>query len=713
MSAPAAPGKTPGPNDNKRDNAWVEKPWISMAIKCAVVVLPLLLSLLITWLVASLWGAPTSIVAAIVRFLSLGFVAIGVAVVAERGARRFLPLAALYRLSLAFPGETAPVRFAIALRAGNTKRIEARLKEVETSGFTGSQADAASFIVEIAAALSEHDRLTRGHSERVRAFTDLIAEEMGLSAEDSNKLQWAALVHDVGKLRIDQDILTKPGRLTDEEFEIIKTHPAQGMQIAEPLREYLGEWIGAVGEHHERFDGTGYPNGLAGTDISLAGRIVAVADVYDVITAARSYKKPQSPEFARQELANNAGTQFDPEVVRAFLNIGVGRLRTAMWPLSWAAQLPFIGTAITAPVATTVATAAVTVASVTGVTAATDGFEPFTVPEAIAMVDESSIAVDDPIVVTSEPSVTVVASTASSTAPTVSSPPSSILETESTTTAVVSTTNSPESTSTSIDGGSTTIAPSNTIGTFVPGPTVPPLTNTAPTTNAPGTTAAPTASTRKPNIAPPTTALTTTVPPRTSSSTTTTALTTTTVRPELSDCEQARAGRRELAGADLRHCNLSGLTLTNATLTNADLSGATLRETIITGGDFLGAKFTKANFTDAVLEDVDFSSADETTTVLAGANFTQADLFRVQFVGTELNDSNFSNSTVQAVDFTDATGSPVGLAPDVAQRVRCPNGNTLGKNTLDETVRLQWCWRVQTIVNSSTTVPVRTTIPIR
>ena len=127
----------------------------------------------------------------------------------------------------------------------------------------------------------------------------------------------------------------------------------------------------------------------------------------------------------------------------------------------------------------------------------------------------------------------------------------------------------------------------------------------------------------------------------------------------------------------------------------------------------MDANFTKANFTGAVLEDVDFSSADETTTVFAGADFTQADLFRVQFVGVELDDSNFSNSTVQAVDFTDATGSPVGLAPDVAQRVRCPNGDILGNNTLDETRRPLWCWRVQSIVVSSTTVPVRTTIPIR
>ncbi len=116
-----------------------------------------------------------------------------------------------------------------------------------------------------------------------------------------------------------------------------------------PLTGWLGEWTAAVGDHHERWDGAGYPAGLAGNDISLAGRIVAVADTFDVITATRSYKPSQSPQWARTELANNAGSQFDPEVVRAFLNISLGKLRGVMWPLSWIAHVPFLASTATAP----------------------------------------------------------------------------------------------------------------------------------------------------------------------------------------------------------------------------------------------------------------------------------------------------------------------------------------------------------------------------
>ena len=670
MSGSATREKAPE-TGTPRGADWDDKPLVAFAIKSAVVIVPLLLSLGITWLVASRWGAPASITGAMVRFGTLGLVAVGVAAIGERGARRLLPLAALYRLSLVFPGEEAPIRFAVALQAGNTRRIKARLEEVEAGGFTGSQADAASLIVELAAALGEHDRLTRGHSERVRAFTNLIAEEMQLSAEDSNKLQWAALVHDVGKLRVDQGILTKPGRLTDEEFEIIKTHPEQGMKIAEPLREYLGEWIGAVGEHHERFDGGGYPNGLAGTEISLAGRIVAVADTYDVITAARSYKKARSPEFARQELADNAGTQFDPEVVRAFLGIGIGRLRNAMWPLSWAAQLPFIGTAVTAPVATTVATAAVTLASVTGVTAATDGFDAFVVPEAIAMVQEDArvlVEVEDPTVPTSDPGSQEGADTSTTSTSTIAV----------TTTAATSTSNSPTTSlpaaPTTTEAPATSAAPSSTRPDFVPPSTI------ASSTSAPSTAAPPT-------TAPSTTAPATTVP--TTQAPPSTVVTSSTPRPIVSPCNRVRLGTRHLAGADLSECDLSGLTLTDVDLTGADLTNANLSNTTIEGGMFAGANFTGARFEQATLTDVDLSA-----NMVGRADFTEATLLRVHFVNSEIDGANFTDSEVRGIDFTDATGTPTGSLPAVAQRVICPTGVLVGvKQDLGEPRPvLNWCW---------------------
>ena len=111
----------------------------------------------------------------------------------------------------------------------------------------------------------------------------------------------------------------------------------------------MGDWAGAITQHHERWDGEGYPHGLRAENISLAGRIVAVADSFEVMTAARSYKKPLSIAAARTELTRCAGAQFDPTIVRAFLNVSIGRLRRVLSPLAWAGQLPFIPAAAAIP----------------------------------------------------------------------------------------------------------------------------------------------------------------------------------------------------------------------------------------------------------------------------------------------------------------------------------------------------------------------------
>ena len=210
-------------------------------------------------------------------------------------------------------------------------------------GLSDDASAAAEELLELIAALSAHDRLTRGHAERVRAYSRMIGEELHLSDDDLNKLHWGGLLHDVGKLFVPTEILNKPGELTDEEFEIMKGHPGWGAELCEPLRGWLGEWVDAVGQHHERWTGGGYPTGVAGEGISLAARVVAVADAFDVMTSARSYKPPVSAAAARDELTRCAGSQFDPRVVRAFLNVSLGRLRLVMGPLSSLAQLPLLG----------------------------------------------------------------------------------------------------------------------------------------------------------------------------------------------------------------------------------------------------------------------------------------------------------------------------------------------------------------------------------
>jgi putative nucleotidyltransferase with HDIG domain len=225
---------------------------------------------------------------------------------------------------------------------GSVPQLQRWLATVDIDSID-DRAKAAEIIISLASALSVHDPKTRGHAERVRAYTDLLAEELGIPAEDANKLRWAALLHDIGKLRVPSEILNTDIPLTEEQWRIVKSHPIEGMKVSARLIEWLGPWANAIAHHHERWDGGGYPYGLSGNDIAYGARIVTVADAYDAITAHRSYKDPMSPEAARQELAANAGTQFDPKVVRALLSISIGRIRWVMGPAAWLSQIPFIG----------------------------------------------------------------------------------------------------------------------------------------------------------------------------------------------------------------------------------------------------------------------------------------------------------------------------------------------------------------------------------
>jgi putative nucleotidyltransferase with HDIG domain len=262
------------------------------------------------------------------------------AIIGERIARPLLPLASLLKMSLLFP-DRAPSRFAIAWRSGSTRQLERYVHGLDDSHHR-EPVKAAAEILAMVTALSSHDRRTRGHSERVRAYTDLIADELRLPQPDRDRLRWSALLHDVGKISVDANILNKPGALSAEEWEILHQHPVEGMRMIEPLREWLGEWGLAVEQHHENFDGTGYPFGLSGDQISLGARIVAVADAFEVMTAVRSYKSAMSPQEARKELTRCAGTQFDPAIVRAFLDISVGRQRLVIGPLAWLFDVPIV-----------------------------------------------------------------------------------------------------------------------------------------------------------------------------------------------------------------------------------------------------------------------------------------------------------------------------------------------------------------------------------
>ena len=313
---------------------------LARLLRAAIIAVPLVAGIGAGLVVSGLIPRPAGPLSLAGWWLLVLLVSAAVLAIVDRLGRRLLPLAALLHLSLLFP-DRAPSRFAVALRAGSTRRLADRLLDVERAAAAQPMATAESLLA-LVGALTLHDRPSRGHSERVRAFTDLIAEEMGLSELDRERLRWASLLHDIGKLTVSPDVLNKPARLDEVEWAQVRRHPAEGARLIEPLRGFLGDWVGAVGQHHERWDGSGYPLGLAGEQIGLAARIVSVADAFEVMTGVRSYRRPLRPEAARAELVANNASQFDPAVVRAFLNVSLGRLQRVLTPVAWLVQVPFI-----------------------------------------------------------------------------------------------------------------------------------------------------------------------------------------------------------------------------------------------------------------------------------------------------------------------------------------------------------------------------------
>ena len=181
----------------------------------------------------------------------------------------------------------------------------------------------------LAAAIDAKDSYTHGHSRRVTDLSVGIALEMGLSRSEVDTIRHASLLHDVGKIGISEQILLKPGRLTDDEFETIKSHPHIGAGILNSI-EFLKNVCEIIKHHHERFDGKGYPDGLDSTDIPLGSRIICVADSFDAITSCRPYRKPLTFDEATDEVKRCGGSQFDPLVVDAFV-----RLRTSKYCPPW------------------------------------------------------------------------------------------------------------------------------------------------------------------------------------------------------------------------------------------------------------------------------------------------------------------------------------------------------------------------------------------
>ncbi|MBK5223462.1 MAG: HD domain-containing protein [Acidimicrobiia bacterium] len=255
------------------------------------------------------------------------------------------------------PGATAPGRLADE-------------ELYDRDGVSEEPRRAAEQLVVLAASIGDHDRRTRGHSERVRLFAELIGEELGLADDEQAKLQWAGLIHDIGKVTVPTEILNKKAAPDAREWRILHQHPEAGAELVKATEPWLGEWVQAVESHHERWDGTGYPHGLAGAEIPRAASIIAVADSFEVMTAVRSYKAAMSLEDARVELTRCVGSHFDPAVARALLNVSIPRLRRSMGVLAALAHVPFFGRVSTAaayaPDAVSTAVGATTTAASAG-----------------------------------------------------------------------------------------------------------------------------------------------------------------------------------------------------------------------------------------------------------------------------------------------------------------------------------------------------------
>jgi HD-GYP domain-containing protein (c-di-GMP phosphodiesterase class II)/sensor domain CHASE-containing protein len=196
--------------------------------------------------------------------------------------------------------------------AGDIEEYIERLKQAARENrelFLGS-------IRMLAAAIDEKDPYTRGHSDRVAKYSMIIGRELGLSDEELDKLRISALLHDVGKIGVDDRVLKKPGALTDEEFEIMKQHPSKGANIMRPVAQ-LAEMLPGIELHHEHVDGRGYPYGLTAEQIPLMARIIAVADTLDAMTTNRPYQTALELDFALSRIRQLAGTKFDPAVAEA------------------------------------------------------------------------------------------------------------------------------------------------------------------------------------------------------------------------------------------------------------------------------------------------------------------------------------------------------------------------------------------------------------
>jgi HD-GYP domain-containing protein (c-di-GMP phosphodiesterase class II) len=197
-----------------------------------------------------------------------------------------------------------------------------RISEGEVSSVINDDMETSclQIVTALSNAVEAKDEYTRGHSERVARLSDSIAEECNLGRQERKYMLFASILHDVGKIGIGRDILLKRCKLEPREEKELRTHPEKGVRILEPV-SFLNPILPAILHHHERFDGSGYPDGLEGKEIPFKARILSITDAWDAMLSTRPYRKAVPFETARAEILSCAGSHFDPELVAIFEKI--------------------------------------------------------------------------------------------------------------------------------------------------------------------------------------------------------------------------------------------------------------------------------------------------------------------------------------------------------------------------------------------------------
>ena len=321
---------------------WHARPVLSFVLRSAVFLVPVVVAAATDLLWSRRYPPPSRLQPTMVWLAEIFLLSAVVLGITRWIARRLLPLAALLNVSLAFP-DIAPSRFEVARRRPRSGELEREATRAYVLGETADPAERAETVLILAMALSAHDARTRAHSERVRLLAQMLGDKMQLIRDDRDRLSWAAVLHDIGKLTISPAILNKKGELTNEEWDIIHQHPEVGARLARSMLPWLGDELGrAVEQHHEHYDGSGYPSGLQGGELSRLGRALAVVDSFEVMTTARPRHPPMTVAAARRELVRCSGTQFDPAVVRSFGRIPAARIYFVLGPASLASLLPVV-----------------------------------------------------------------------------------------------------------------------------------------------------------------------------------------------------------------------------------------------------------------------------------------------------------------------------------------------------------------------------------